>query len=253
MQSSVTLSFVNISNLENLILTGSESINGTGNELNNVITGNSGNNEIDGASGIDTLVGGLGDDTYYIDSLKDIITEKANAGSDTIQTVLNLYSLSKIKNVENLFYSGTEVATLTGNALPNSITGGPGNDSVFGGLGNDTLSGSGGDDHFVFNTKLNGTTNVDTIVDFVVGHDKIDLSKTVFKAMGAIGVLNPDAYNSGGFINGQDLTDRIIYNTSTGALYYDADGSGNKSPIQIAVIGTQQVTGLSSTDFLITA
>jgi Ca2+-binding RTX toxin-like protein len=49
-------------NIENLILTGSENINGTGNELNNVITGNAGVNMLNGADGNDTLIGGQGRD-----------------------------------------------------------------------------------------------------------------------------------------------------------------------------------------------
>ena len=51
-------------NVENLTLTGTTAINGTGNTGNNVITGNNGNNVLNGGAGIDTLTGGIGTDTF---------------------------------------------------------------------------------------------------------------------------------------------------------------------------------------------
>ena len=60
-QSSVTYTLG--SDVENLTLTGSSAVNGTGNSLNNTITGNTGNNILDGSSGADTMSGGAGNDT----------------------------------------------------------------------------------------------------------------------------------------------------------------------------------------------
>ena len=54
-------------NVENLELTGSANINGTGNTLVNTLTGNPGNNILNGGAGADTLIGGDGDDTYVYD------------------------------------------------------------------------------------------------------------------------------------------------------------------------------------------
>jgi len=253
-QSSISFSLNAIANVENLTLTGNGLINGTGNSLNNKITGNSNNNILDGKTGKDTMIGGAGDDTYYVDNIGDVVTETVNHGIDTIITTLSTYSISAKSNIENLIYSGISNAILKGNTLANSITGGTQNDSLKGGLGNDILTGGSGKDHFIFNTAINSTTNVDTITDFKHGADKLEFSKAIFKALGPIGTIDTTAFISGDFTNGQDATDRIIYNTITGALYYDADGSGAKASVEVAIIGVNSPhPNITFNDLLITA
>lgn len=70
--------------LENLNLTGTAAIDGTGNSLDNVITGNSGNNVLTGASGADSLIGGAGNDGLYGGSGDDTYRLGIGGGSDTI-------------------------------------------------------------------------------------------------------------------------------------------------------------------------
>ncbi|MFQ6405898.1 calcium-binding protein, partial [Methylophilus sp. 'Pure River'] len=72
-------------NIENLELTGTAAINGTGNGLDNIITGNAANNILDGGAGADTLIGGKGNDTYIVDDEDDEVIEAANEGIDLVK------------------------------------------------------------------------------------------------------------------------------------------------------------------------
>lgn len=155
-KSSITYT-LSSANIENLILTGENDINGTGNSLDNYIKGNiknnilyggAGNDILYGGRGNDTLYGGTGDDTYIIDTENAQIIENSNEGNDTVITNIN-YTL--VNNVENLILSGTEGIIGTGNNLNNTITGNNLNNTFFGGKGNDTLKGGSGADTYLFN------------------------------------------------------------------------------------------------------
>ena len=70
-----SVSYILSKNVEKLFLTGKDAVNGTGNELPNVITGNGSANVLDGMAGADRLEGGAGNDRYVVDSF-DTVVEK---------------------------------------------------------------------------------------------------------------------------------------------------------------------------------
>lgn len=106
--------------------------------------GTAGDDYIAGTTGNDTMKGGLGSDTYLVDSAKDVVTELASQGTDTVHTTLATYQLTA--NVENLTYTGSGNFTGTGNTQSNLITSGDGHDTLRGGDGGDTIYGGAGND-----------------------------------------------------------------------------------------------------------
>ena len=263
--------------IENLTLTGAAALNGTGNGLDNFITGNTGNNVLNGlfgndvlnggagndtlngsvgddimigGTGVDTMVGQAGNDTYYVDVAGDIVDENAASGTDTVVSTIS-YNLTAngttvIGGIERLTLAGATNINATGNALNNTMVGNSGNNVMNGGLGLDTLLGGGGLDTFVFNTAL-GATNVDTINSFVVADDTIQLENAIFAGLAA-GALAATAFKNtaGGAV---DADDRIIYNSATGALTYDADGSGAGAAVKFATLGAG--LGVTNADFFV--
>lgn len=131
--------------VERLYLMGS-ALNGTGNDLVNVIYGNALNNVIDGKAGIDSMIGGLGNDTYYVDETTETISENSGEGTDSVIASVS-YRLAA--NVENLTLEGTANNYGYGNASNNTITGNSGANTLNGFAGADTLYGKGGDDTYL--------------------------------------------------------------------------------------------------------
>ena len=231
-------------------------VGGTGNDItdagdgNDNITTGDGNDSVNAGAGDDVITGGdgAGNDSYnggggvdtirYTSALASITvdlnkgTAKSTTGTDTAGI-----GTDKLSNIENVV-AGNDADIITGSKVANTLTGGAGNDI------------------FIFNTVLNAKTNVDTIIDFTVGGDSIQLSKAIFKAFKIVSALTDAAfYATSGTTIAQDLDDRIIYNTTTGALYYDADGNKEKgsAAIQIAIIGVDSHPTLTYSDIQVIA
>jgi Ca2+-binding RTX toxin-like protein len=135
------------------------------------------------------------------------------------------------------------INSLAGN---DTIDGGAGDDVIDGGLGNDILTGGNGADTFKFTSALKG--NLDKIIGFTRGADKLQLDDAVFTKLTA-GELNANNFASTSETAG--ALDYLVAKTigSDTALYYDADGSGKGAAIQfVTLVG---VTDLAASDFLI--
>jgi Ca2+-binding RTX toxin-like protein len=210
----------------------------TGNSAANQLIGNGGHDTINGGQGADTMSGGAGFDNYTVDNVGDTVVENFNAGTDKISSAVT-YTLPL--NVENLQLTGTGTINGTGNNLSNTISGNSannqlngsdGNDILNGGFGGDNLAGGLGQDIFRF-------TNfgvIDTIADYNVINDTIELENSVFTALNTQGVLAPGQFRIGAAA--ADANDFVIYNSTTGVLMYDANGNGAGAGVQIAQIGS---------------
>lgn len=212
----ITGTYTLASDLEDIALSGTANINGTGNALNNKIMGNTANNVLDGGTGNDTLIGGLGNDTYIIDSELDEIIEGSAAGVDAVLSSVT-YTLGN--NVENLTLSGTSNINGYGNALSNVITGNDASNQLSGGMGNDTLQGAGGSDVYIVGQLLENWesyTESQVPEDVIVENGPLNSDVDVLKlAIDSSHLSTVDFYRSG-----EDL---LIYSHKE----YDTDMGGD--------------------------
>jgi VCBS repeat-containing protein len=250
-------------NVENLSLTGTAHIDGTGNALDNLITGNSGNNVLrgldgndtlvggagndllDGGSGADLMQGGTGDDTYVVDA-EDTVVEAAGGGTDT---VLASGSHVLAANVENLVLLGSGDLSGTGNALNNAITGTAGANLLDGGAGADTLTGGAGDDVYIVDNV--GDVVVEAAgegVDTVYASASTTLSANVENLV-LTGTGNIDATGNAG---DNSLTGNSGANTLAGGAGNDvlAGGAGNDTYVFQRGDGADRIIDAEGSDVL---
>lgn len=238
---------------------GSDTLYGSGG--NDSLFGEAGHDSVNGGAGSDQMYGGEGNDTYVVDKLGDVVSEFGTGGIDTVRSTIafNLGNIEVVKgSIENLVLlgsaniSGTANSlrnTLVGNSGNNALNGGKGNDIVAGLLGNDSLIGASGYDTFVFNTALDEATNVDTVIDFSVPSDTIRLENSIFTAITGVGTLTAAQFVKNTFGAAVDLAERIVYETDTGMLFYDSDGSGAGDSIHFATLANK--AAVAAADFFI--
>jgi Ca2+-binding RTX toxin-like protein len=241
---------------------GADTLNGdAGNDIinggagNDVLNGGTGNDTLDGEAGNDQLIGGAGDDvmsggigndTYFADDAGDQVIENAGAGADTVQTILNAYTLPA--NVEILTFTGVGGFTGTGNAISNTINGGSdddllsglgGDDILNGNLGNDTLDGGDGTD------VLNGGVGNDSLIGGL-GNDNLN------------GGTGDDVLNGGlgnDVLAGGAGIDTASYAGESDAMFVDlAAGTARRgsagAAIEDTLNGVENLTGGSGADRL---
>lgn len=253
--------------VENLTLTGNADLNGTGNDLANTIIGNGfanllsgganndtlsggfGNDTLDGGSGVDRMEGSTGNDTFIVDDTADVVVEAADQGNDT---VLASASYTLAEHVEVLTLTGTQAIDGTGNDRANMLTGNSADNRLDGAAGNDTLTGADGADRFVFGTAL-AQTGIDVITDFAPGIDQIVLRNDVYTAFGLANALVPASMllAGAGVTAAVDADDFLLFNTTDGALYYDADATGGAAAVRIATLQGPAAQALSAGSFYI--
>ncbi len=223
------------------------------------LTGNARANRLYSGSGDDTLHGGGGNDTFSAGSGDDYID--GGAGFDrafffgTADVTIDLgitgqqdtgHGMDTLISIEEL-NTGSGNDHLTGNAAANSFFGGAGDDTLNGGAGSDVLIGGAGADSFVFDSAL-GIANSDGLHDFNATADSILLDNAIFTGLSA-GTLAATAFRSNAAGVAVNASDRIIHNTTTGQLFFDADGSG--AGVQMEFAQLLPGGGVTHSDFIV--
>ncbi|CAH0356452.1 calcium-binding protein [Sphingobium sp. CECT 9361] len=236
------------------------------------LIGGDGDDILSGGSGADFLQGGGGKDTAsYADAASGVVANIASASLNMGDAAGDKYS-----QIENL--TGSSFAdTLTGNNSMNiliggagddrlfgmdgvdSLTGGVGNDWLDGGLKNDILDGGLNNDRLIggdgFDTLTGGAgadifvldpsfkRSFDTVTDFAAGTDKIGLAHLGLAKMSSV------AFEVTSKLVASSAAPTLLYSDQTGALLWDADGSGSGAAVQIAQFQNNPTLHLS--DFFI--
>jgi Ca2+-binding RTX toxin-like protein len=230
---------------------------------NDFLDGGVGNDILDGSgdsAGLDTFVGGAGDDAYGVYKSSTIVVEDAGnaGGNDTVWTAVN-YTLAA--NVENMYLVGA--LTGNGNASNNFIVGYGadnhiinglgGDDGLYGGAGSDTLDGGDGIDNLFGgvgnDTFILNKNSADNILDFEFGGDRLQISASTFGGglTANASLLSTQLLLGSGVSTANDVSQRFIYNSSNGDLFFDADGSASVSmAIRIGNLGSNTNLGVNS-------
>lgn len=182
-----------------LLFAGNDASDGT--DLADMIQGYEGNDRLFGGLGNDSLMGGPGQDEL-----------RGGLGRDTVQ-------------------GGRGADQLYGENGADTLIGGEGTDFLAGGRGFDTLQGGFGRDTFYYAGPTAGT---DSILDFTTTEDQIQIRAESFGFSSANFLLPASAFVLG--TQAQDADDRFIYNSATGVLWFDGDGSGAGAAVHLLTL-----------------
>lgn len=220
-----------------------------------------GNDKVDGGKGSDTL------DFYFANTYGITI----DLGTGTVNyyrygsTGTGVTTFTSIENVLGSILADTITGDgkdnyLSGDSGEDTIDAKSGNDMLDGGLGDDTLTGGSGKNGFMLTTAVTGIENIDTITDFVVAKDSIYLDDKIFTALTGTGAVQKTelftfkAMQTNQFqaSSGTDPANgdvRVIYDSDTGIIYYDADGNDTGDPVAIAQLDPG--LALTAADFFV--
>ena len=247
-------------------------VDGEGDDL---LLGGSGSDLLSSVGGDDTLIGGDGNDFFNIDGSGHAVVVGGD-GTDR----LSLYGRNAVVNFETgtataigadgqvltvelhgfeeYVHGGFDGGHITGSSGNDLLIGSGGDDTIISGAGNDTVSGHiDGNDLYIFNVAP-GEANADVVMGFskheFEGFDTVVLDSSVMPELGALGDFSADDerfYAAAGATGGAEADDRVIYDTQSGRLYYDADGSG-EGEAQILATFTRIFLGdLAAGDFAV--
>jgi Ca2+-binding RTX toxin-like protein len=258
---------------------GPDSINAGDDGMADLVIGGTGNDTMTSpfASGADTMLGGDGDDLFVEigfagDSLDggagiDMVIAAANRNVLPNGVVIDLAAgvmtseigNATLANIEDAAGTAQQNDRLVGSSVANHLSGGGGNDTLEGGggddtlegsLGNDSLAGGAGVDDFFFDwTIAFGAGNADTVTDFASGVDQMHFDAASLEGLGTTGQFSSSDtrfFAAAGATSGHDADDRIIFNTATREIYFDADGSGSGGSHLVATL--QAGATLAATD-----
>jgi len=245
--------------------------NGSGNDLyghdgHDRLLGQAGNDHLSGGAGDDFLAGGAGADglnggagfdmAIYDWASSGVTADLSNAANNSGEAASDVYeSIERLagsgfgdrltgNGLANELYGNGGDDTLQGGAAADTLSGGDGHDLLVGGAGCDHLVGGTGSDIVRFEAAL-GAPNIDTVADFTVGSDKLQLSRGVFTAFTYQGAVAAEQFTIGA--SATTAAQRLVYNSATGAVSYDADEAGGAAQVQFATLG--KYLTLKASDF----
>jgi hypothetical protein len=253
-------------NVENLIFIGTGGFTATGNALNNTIKGGAGSDYLQGAFGNDRLHGGAGADMLFEDAGNDVLNGGSGgdqlvggdgfdtasyAGSeqgvrvsldgsvtatgDAVGDTFNAIEALEGTSFADVLVGDGNANRLTGGAGGDALAGGGSGDILFGGDGADRLNGGLGNDRFDYTALSQGGDRIDDFGNAAGNNDALLFLGSAFGGLPA-GTLAATRFVANASGAATTLDQRFVYETDTGILRYDANGSAAGGVTVIATL-----------------